>query len=106
MSAAHTPGPWEAKTSRVIVAHRSHTNFHGETTHYKGELAWTQPVPEREGGDVARLANARLIAAAPELLEALEKLAAFADEVTGKVEPPLYPIAYAWEVIAKARGAA
>lgn len=70
----HTAGPWRAKTSRAIVAARGHTNIHGETDHYEGDIAWTQPVPTREGGERVRLANAWLIAAAPDLLAALETI--------------------------------
>ena len=112
MSNAHTPGPWRAKTSRVIVAPRSRTNVHGETNHYEAELAWTQPVPEREGGEKTRLANARLIAAAPDLLAALQKArAALAlvehwDAGTGGAHPDIHNGALddAADAIAKATG--
>lgn len=68
-SAGHTPGPWEVK-------------YLHDTHHYGCfqivTFAQRQRAHMREratGGDKAeREANARLIAAAPELLEALEKI--------------------------------
>jgi hypothetical protein len=62
MSKKFTPGPWRVKNERWIVATR------GE---YEGEILiapafWLTHVPEEQA------ANARLIASAPLLLEALE----------------------------------
>jgi hypothetical protein len=56
------------KTSRVITAERRHVRADGLAVNYQAELAWTQPF----GNEAQRLANARLIAAAPALYEALE----------------------------------
>lgn len=101
MSAAHTPGPWPIERTgdgkRIIVGPGLIEGPHG----YDIAEVYSDDCDPEEA-----TANARLIAAAPELLEALEKLAAFADEVTGKVEPPLPALARAWEAIAKARGEA
>lgn len=59
MSAQHTPGPW---TSHVVRVQRAIVGRHGEP------VAYTRADLERDDVDEA---NARLIAAAPELLEAL-----------------------------------
>ena len=60
----HTPGPWVASNDLCHVFGRSGWSVgpHGVTTAVCGD---TPPAEEQE-------ANARLIAAAPELLEALE----------------------------------
>lgn len=57
----HTPGPWRITDGGNVC------NCVGHTLHDEGHvcIAFAQPVPEGE-------ANARLIAAAPELLAALE----------------------------------
>lgn len=55
---AHTPGPWTA---------RKHTDTKGWTVSAGNSIASVKPRPEAE-------ANARLIAAAPELLEALKEI--------------------------------
>ncbi len=65
---AHTPGPWVAwrATMRAMIAEISAT---------RGEKIWTiAHVDEVDGGDIDA-ANARLIAAAPDLLAALETVA-------------------------------
>jgi hypothetical protein len=59
----HTPGPWFVTASRVIFGGRG----------IPKEIATTRPT--RPTADEAE-ANARLIAAAPELLEALDYLLA------------------------------
>ena len=64
MSAKHTPGPWRVHADRWIKATR------GE---HEGEIL-AAPTYWMEGGEAVAAegrANARLIAAAPELLEAL-----------------------------------
>ena len=67
----HTPGPWECGQNHVgtgTVAIRHHT---GDT------IAYTTCKRQEYGdpfNDAEALANARLIASAPELLEALERL--------------------------------
>lgn len=60
----YTPGPWELRGPRTI------TDQHG------AELAEAKPVNQTGIGDCRdeTAANTRLIAAAPELLEALENL--------------------------------
>ena len=101
----HTPGPWKLELGRdgaprglrgpAEVEHRNIVNWNGFSSP-------TKP---------ASMANARLIAAAPELLEALDGML----EVYGgeheadglpKHEIELNLIAYARAAIAKARGEA
>jgi len=63
MNTKHTPGPWTAIDSIVVVTMETH--------HFATWLANCSV-----GGESleTKLANARLIAAAPELLEACQKL--------------------------------
>ena len=65
----HTPGPWMAEGERVF----SETPYtqHVATTHVTGD-----------GSRATLDANARLIAAAPNLLSALEEISARCDEAT------------------------
>lgn len=66
--ATHTPGPWEAHT---------YGDKSVSVRHYLG-MGLNQPVCEMHPGKTPaeRNANARLIAAAPELLAALEEMTA------------------------------
>ena len=95
--ATHTPGPWEAHT---------HYDNSVSVRHYLG-MGLNQPVCEMLPGQTPaeRNANARLIAAAPDLLAALEEMAA----VFGWQSPNANPavdaaIAAAHAAIAKAKG--
>lgn len=92
MTASHTPGPWVAKGRYIGV--ENHMSYIAECRDYNGN--WTNaPIA---------VANARLIAAAPELLHALE-LARDHLEVSnyeGKEDETLALINAA---IAKAKGA-
>jgi hypothetical protein len=89
----HTPGPWEALTADqdgiVIVS---------------GPFS-VCTVNANEPQEAECLGNARLIAAAPELLAALERLLAWADQaVSPSSRLPYYAATCA--VIAKAKGEA
>lgn len=66
MSAAHTPGPWH-------VAHPRSRRSLPHIRNFEGIYVMDAP-PRREGvhGTVRQAADARLIAAAPELLEAAQ----------------------------------
>ena len=98
MSGGHTPGPWEVE----------HGSGYGELN------GWTIWNPNGDGyalavaiGDVVALhphveANARLIAASPDLLEALEGLEAYLRDTP---HHNAVAAAHARKVIAKARGA-
>jgi hypothetical protein len=57
-----------------------------------------------EQKDSKGLANAQLIAAAPELLDALREIAELADKVDGWQSFPPEPIQKAYDAIAKATG--
>lgn len=97
MNAKHTPGPWEIRDVNVTFISIGAPEHHS--------LADTWAIDE--GVTTEQLhANARLIAAAPELLEALEQIshaeAATYDDIHAAIQD-LVGIARA--VIAKATGA-
>jgi hypothetical protein len=104
----HTPGPWwtdaqyrEEEYGIPIIAARTDCGpLPGNPT--RGMVAWANEVlPENS----ARCqADARLIAAAPCLLEALENLANAAGATPGFASPML--LKDARDLIARARGAA
>lgn len=62
----HTPGPWEWNTARTRM-----NDDRGRPVLMDGEGIWDLCAPVMHG-DARADANARLIAAAPELLAALE----------------------------------
>lgn len=108
---AHTPGPW--KTERVDsgpVGSRNLVYFRVKST--RGYVAGTSVYCSEKNGATVRIdnaecdANARLIAAAPDLLEALETLLAAplgglsSDEFVTRMRAR----ATATAAIAKARG--
>lgn len=66
----HTPGPWKTRS------HRSNSYVSGGVDDSKEELWITVQTP----GDDVRAANARLIAAAPELLDALYAALPYVEE--------------------------
>lgn len=68
MSAQHTPGPWSFSRTCDILAPIGDTGKQGIIAKVRVIYA--------PSGEAERRANARLIAAAPELLEALRPLAA------------------------------
>jgi glycine/D-amino acid oxidase-like deaminating enzyme len=93
---AWTPGPWtrcDGMGERYTLRADN-----GET------LIATAYFPRgRKNATDERKANARLIAAAPELYEALDELARMADQWSGQIEPPPPALDRAWRVLAKAR---
>jgi len=72
----HTPGPWEQKHQGMLCQIAINSDSDTLATVYG------------ESGE--NLANARLIAAAPELLEALEMIIAEADSYTKRTGTPVY----------------
>jgi hypothetical protein len=103
MSASYTPGPWQAKgdytvsDAVTIIANVDGESFSdGATTHTYDFIATC----EDEYGE--RLpnaqANARLIAAAPDLYAALEHV------LTSALSLPRFASAEGWAALAKARG--
>ncbi len=87
MHTNHTPGPWKA-TSRIRVA----------LTHDLPEIQFCA-AHEYKGPEVA---NARLIAAAPELLEALQQIREMTEGATGGMHGDIFEIAVT--ALAKAEG--
>lgn len=95
MTTKHTPGPWNADGARIDDS----SGFH---------VGWANEYASSFGNGVHR-ANARLIAAAPELLEALENIWDFLAEDDGEGAcSPLYQSAIdkVKAAIAKAKGEA
>jgi len=91
MSTQHTPGPWQIG------------NFDPNTVFdCDGEKRGCSPIATMQGTAAERKANARLIAAAPDLLDALVKMLDVWEH--GGTTP--YPIAEARAAIKKATGAA
>ena len=76
---SHTPGPWEFVPK--LTASENHRGFfiRAEKPTKNGKWALAEVQPGDEDGNLGR-ANARLIAAAPDLLEALELIAKGYDE--------------------------
>lgn len=103
MSAQHTPGPWiigdeNNSHAQVCIGATDMTADMSRESSYTGQM-----VMSRE----EMLANARLIAAAPDLLEALDKVWPFLQEDDGHgANAPAYQSAInaARAAIAKAKG--
>jgi len=78
----HTPGPWKISRCQLKKTEHSAPDMlieHGNKTEHSPLLCQVYAA----GGEHPREANAKLIAAAPELLEALEKCADFMGSVAG-----------------------
>ena len=106
MKQQYTKGPWVLKVTR----HDDFTvaEIEIDASPYRGDVARLQSCENIDGiATDELLANARLIAAAPELLEALEEFEAEYDKVDlAKAEPPELTAAVlaARAAIAKAKG--
>ena len=76
MSNAHTPAPWVLKISSTIVEKTEHATAEiGTPGMYRGKVAYMQSAEHIDGiGKDELIANARLIAAAPAMLEALKAI--------------------------------
>ena len=98
----HTPGPWAAESEGSIVAVESGRDAGRVIV----ELARAdgRSVGGTKAMDAAMEANARLIAAAPELLEALQALEWAVDGVAYIQEEYAEQVAKARAAIAKATG--
>lgn len=94
----HTPGPWEWNTARTRM-----NDDRGRPVLMDGEGIWDLCAPVMHG-DARADANARLIAAAPELLAALQKAVADCKPTAVHGTELVYPDWYykAYEAIAKA----
>ena len=87
----HTPGPWKA------ILHGDEEFPFPLSIHTADGAHWIA-----RGGTTSSLANAHLIAAAPDLLEALREM--MAAQLTGDVSGHAYTRAMAAAAIAKATG--
>ena len=104
MSAKHTPGPWltdrgNAHTGQIATIHHCLNNDWVEI--------WTDKWAETGLGEGEQEANARLIAAAPELLDALQAMTEIAEMTIGWLPTPPNadgPLIQARAAIAKATG--
>ena len=102
----HTKGPWEvARTDAgIIVRTESAKKTRFGASRYAAIGGFDRSNPEQLA---EALANARLIAAAPELLEALEELSLLMDDVrNGEYTPDHLTTQPARAAIAKAKGEA
>lgn len=94
-----TPGPWEARYSDRF------DNYQIFGPGRRGTRPWIcntkcESVPAHHEG------NARLIAAAPELLQALRELVELVDDPANDADPEESAISFAKSIIAKAEGTA
>lgn len=72
---AHTPGPWGVDGPKPMsIECRVHRIVNPAMFPAAFVPAWDRPGDGEEDGTIEAIANARLIAAAPELLEALADL--------------------------------
>jgi hypothetical protein len=96
----HTPGPWRIveQTSTIVVVTESQSKTKYGASRYACIGGFDGSIPEQLS---EAMANARIIAAAPDLLEALEMLAAVDFGADGSVERGARLARIA---IAKARG--
>jgi hypothetical protein len=94
----HTPGPWEATDQGDVVMGDDRATI----------IAWCGDAEDNpEMGEATMLANARLIAAAPDMLRALKDLTRFCDAVrvqVGMGKTQLARLEQARAAIAKAEG--
>jgi hypothetical protein len=106
----HTAGPWNViykfGTSVGISSGKPQQYVNGEA---QDQIVMIVPCAEHNGGDEATKANAHLIAAAPDLLEALESIVfkdreAFDEDGWARVS--FSAITKCADAIAKARGEA
>jgi hypothetical protein len=91
---AHTPGPWIANSSGDVALEGDSNSI----------IAWCTSPDSVEDGDGPAMANARLIAAAPEMLEALKKLTAICPAAREAGSAYWRAIEFASRAIAKAEG--
>ena len=99
----HTPGPWKWYGPNLLCGgERQSENILNSADDGKPYGMHSALIEHHWDGDVAK-ANARLIAAAPELLEALRDLV---DAMTGRLDGETIALHNALIVLAKAEGKA
>jgi hypothetical protein len=114
MNNEHTPGPWQWVDPITDIPGYSHrctslrTVKHGRSFCDKPDQLpdWILDTEEFEGTPKEAEANARLIAAAPELLEACKAILTLDELEMGddSLLPPEHPKAMVYAAIAKATG--
>lgn len=102
MAEQYTPGPWEVEAGKVVAPEQPKRVW-GENKQYSGNFIVCQPHLYVSSDRAAQEANAQLISAAPDLLDALERLVHMAECNT---TPGPNTLAQARAAIAKARGEA
>lgn len=96
---AHTPGPWKTYMDEYRGQTQSCVIPAAESDHPQGPLHIAN-INESLGEESA--ANASLIAAAPELLEALEGMLEWAELSVKPHDPEGLPISFSeWQVVAR-----
>lgn len=95
MNTEHTPGPWSRADSVVVTTMETH--------HY---MTWIANCSVGGAGSSEQLANARLVAAAPELLDALKDAIELIESLDGKDNScaPMTDISDLRAIVAKATG--
>lgn len=97
MTSKHTPGPWIIKENFVVA------EFPGASATFVAKPLHVRI--DNGAGDVSKaLANARLIAAAPELLEALKDLCTLAGGYGASPDDLRRALSNAEAVVKKAEG--
>lgn len=66
----HTPGPWTKETDGTSGVFWIYSDFHGDESNALATVHGQDDIPEMDDGECE--ANAALIAAAPDLLEACQ----------------------------------
>ena len=100
---AHTAGPWHWEADAVKGDQFGRVRYQVTAI---GETVTRMYYSSFEGGPTNAEANARLIAAAPELLAALQKCAVQLEQITGLVHDERCALIDARAAIAKATGEA
>lgn len=95
MNTQHTPGPWHRTNGYAFI----HNALGGEVAKITSSIDSDAQMEEHE-------ANARLIAAAPELLDALKRMTEAAKDILGEpsTSEGYFDITEAEKLIAKAEG--
>lgn len=104
--AKHTPGPWGVRKwhNPMRITGNVHKVTDSEGYPCAFVPAWDAPLEGQIDGTEEAKANARLIAAAPYLLEALERCLNFIENTEGEMGETLSCGEYARAAIAKAKG--
>lgn len=108
MTDKHTPGPWRnLGVKNMMVDGRCHRIVSDESYPAAFVPAWDRPNPGQECGKAEAEANARLIAAAPDLLAALDDIVNGENWRSGRKFDPNsgdFDLSIQRAAIAKARG--